>query len=126
MLNEKDITINSENTEQTIKEINMNNSEISLDKEKHKSSKSLAQLGMNQLIIKNDKFTEEVKNLKSLIVSLNNKVNEQIITINNNKLNYDKDSKIIKEKLEKEIKQYKKNFIVPQQRQNQSKIHTKL
>ena len=36
MSNEKDITINSESTEQTIKEINMNNSEISLDKEKHK------------------------------------------------------------------------------------------
>ena len=41
MSTEKDITINSENTEQTIKEINMNNSEISSDKEKPKSSKSL-------------------------------------------------------------------------------------
>ena len=111
MSTEKDITINSENTEQTsIKETNMNNSEISIDKEKQKQSKSLSQFEINQLMNKNEKLTEEIKNLKIQIISLNDKVNEQIITINNNKLNYDKESKAEKEKYEKEIKQLKEKL----------------
>ena len=113
MSTEKDITINSENTEQTskeIKETNMNNSEISIDKEKQKPSKSLSQFEINQLMNKNEKLTEEIKNLKIQVISLNDKVNEQIITINNNKLNYDKESKAEKEKYEKEIKQLKEKL----------------
>ena len=110
MSTEKDITIISENTEQTLKEVNINNSEISLDKEKLKTNKSLSEFEINQLINKNEKLTEEIKNLKIQMISLNDKINEQIITINNNKLNYDKESKAEKEKYEKEIKELKEKL----------------
>ncbi len=105
-----DTTINSENTEQTTKEVNITNSEILSDKEKPKITKKLSEFEINDLINKNDKLKEEVKTLKSQIVSLNDKINEQIIVINNNKLNYDKESKTIKEKYEKEIKGLKEKL----------------
>ena len=105
-----DTTINSENTEQTTKEVNTINSEFLSDKEKPKITKKLSDFEINDLINKNDKLKEEVKTLKSQIVSLNDKINEQIIVINNNKLNYDKESKTIKEKYEKEIKGLKEKL----------------
>ena len=86
MSNEKDSIINSDMTEQTIKDNITTNSEIISNKEKQKNIKPLSQFEVTELIDKNEKLTEEVKNLKNQIVSLNDKINEQIITINNNKL----------------------------------------
>ena len=95
MSTEKDAVENSDITEQQTKESNNTTSETLLDKEidkeKEKINKKLSEFEINELIKKNEKLIEEVKTLKIQIVSLNVKINEQIITINNNKLNYDKE-----------------------------------
>ena len=62
------------------------------------SKKQLTQYEIDLLIQNNSKYLEEIKNYKSQIVELNDKINEQIVTITDNKLKYDQESKIIKEK----------------------------
>jgi len=71
------------------------------------SKKPLSQFEISQLSFKNEKLNEEVKSLKSQIISLNDKINEQMITITNNKLTYDKETNSLKDTYNKEIKALK-------------------
>ena len=93
---------------------NLNNSDNSKKEEKSKNTIptnqkeiKLSQYEINDLIKKNQSYSDEIKNLKSEIVSLKDKINEQLVIITNNKLNYDKETKGMKEKYEQEIKQLK-------------------
>ena len=71
------------------------------------SKKPLSQFEISQLSFKNEKLNDEVKSLKTQIISLNDKINEQIITITNNKLTYDKETNSLKDSYTKEIKALK-------------------
>ena len=48
-----------------------------------KPKKMLSQFEISQLSFKNEKLSEEVKSLKAQIVNLNDKINEQLVTITN-------------------------------------------
>ena len=75
-----------------------------------KPKKMLSQFEISQLSFKNEKLSEEVKSLKAQIVNLNDKINEQLVTITNNKLLYDKESNSVKDKYTKEIKSLKEKL----------------
>ena len=85
-------------------------SEISTNIDNIKPKKQLTQFEISQISTKNEKLTEEVKSLKAQIVTLNDKINEQLITITNNKLIYDKESNLTKDKHSKEIKSLKQKI----------------
>ena len=75
-----------------------------------KPKKPLTQFEISQLSFKNEKLNEEVKSLKAQIISLNDKINEQLITITNNKLLYDQESNSSKDKFTKEVKSLKQKL----------------
>ena len=75
-----------------------------------KPKKPLSQFEISQLSFKNEKLNDEVKSLKAQIIELNDKINEQMITITNNKLIYDKDTNSMKEEYTKEIKSLKEKL----------------
>ena len=83
---------------------------INTDTNNIKPKKPLSQFEISQLSYKNEKLNEEVKSLKAQIIELNDKINEQLVTITNNKLQYDKDSNSIKDKYTKEIKLLKEKL----------------
>ena len=64
----------------------------------------LSNVEIQDLIDSNKKLTEENKNYKNQIISLNDKINEQLVTIQDNKLKFDQENRLIKEKYEKEIR----------------------
>ena len=64
----------------------------------------MSDLEIQDLINKNKKLTEENKNYKNQIISLNDKINEQLVLIQDNKLKYDQENQQMKEKYEKEIR----------------------
>ena len=82
-------------------------SDKTIDTNNPKQKKQLSQFEISQLLFKNEKLNEEVKSLKAQIINLNDKINEQMITITNNKLLYDKESNSTKDKYTKEIKSLK-------------------
>ena len=63
-----------------------------------------------ELMKSNKKLLEENNSLKNEIISLKDKINEQIIIIEDNKTQYIKEKRIEIEKYEKEIKTLKKNI----------------
>jgi hypothetical protein len=63
-----------------------------------------------ELMKSNKKLLEENNSLKNEIISLKDKINEQIIIIEDNKTKYIKEKRIEIEKYEKEIKTLKKNI----------------
>ena len=83
MSTEKDTTVSSDITEQPIKENNNITSELVIDKEidKGKINKKLSEFEINDLIKKNEKLSDEVKNLKNQIVSLNDKRKQKQLKI---------------------------------------------
>ena len=98
---------NSKSTIQSQSNKNSNNSSQTKTSEttsNPQSKKPLSQFEISQLSFKNEKLNDEVKSLKTQIISLNDKINEQMITITNNKLLYDKESNTLKENYTKEIK----------------------
>ena len=70
-------------------------------------SKQLSDIEIQDLINTNKKLTEENKNFKNQISVLNDKINEQLVTIQDNKLKFDQENTAIKEKYEKEIRSLK-------------------
>ncbi len=72
--------------------------------------KPLSQFECIQLSLKNQKLNDEVKSLKAQILNLNDKINEQTVTITNNKLIYDKETKSMKDQYTKEIKGLKQKI----------------
>ena len=66
-------------------------------------TENLSQIEINDLIELNKKLSEENKLYKNQIILLKDKINEQLIIIQDNKLKYDQDNRSLKEKLEKEI-----------------------
>ena len=79
----------SNNSSQNSNEKENPNKEIpnkAIDSINSKPKKVLSQFEISQLSFKNDKLNEEVKSLKAQIVNLNDKINEQLVTITNNKL----------------------------------------
>ena len=65
-----------------------------------------------ELIEENKKLKKENNDLKNEIIALKDKVNEQIIVIEDNKLKYVQENRIISEKYEKEIKNLKEKIEV--------------
>ena len=63
-----------------------------------------------ELIKTNNKLKEENKNYKNEIISLKDKINEQIIVIEDNKLKNIQENKILIDKYEKEIKLLKEKI----------------
>ena len=92
------------------KEIISSKSDNTVDTTNQKQKKQLSQFEISQLSFKNEKLNEEVKSLKAQIINLNDKINEQMITITNNKLLYDKESKTAKDNYTKEIKSLKEKL----------------
>lgn len=70
----------------------------------------MSDLEIQDLINKNKKLTEENKNYKNQIISLNDKINEQLVLIQDNKLKYDQENQQMKEKYEKEIRTLKEKI----------------
>ena len=77
---------------------------------KETPKKPLSQFESIQLSLKNQKLNDEVKSLKAQILNLNDKINEQTVTITNNKLIYDKETKSMKDQYTKEIKGLKQKI----------------
>ena len=73
---------NSKSTIQSQSNKNSNNSSQTKTSEttsNPQSKKPLSQFEISQLSFKNEKLNDEVKSLKTQIISLNDKINEQII-----------------------------------------------
>ena len=85
-------------------------SDKTIDTNNPKQKKQLSEFEISQLSFKNEKLNEEVKSLKAQIINLNDKINEQMITITNNKLLYDKETNSTKDKYTKEIKSLKEKL----------------
>ena len=60
-----------------------------------------------ELMKSNNKLKEENNSLKNEIINLKDKINEQIIIIEDNKNKYAQENRLISEKYEKEIKSMK-------------------